>query len=117
LEEFDCGAHDTNDTMFSVLLAPHRRRLRFTYVYDLGDDWTHEILFEGCVPREPRVKYPRCAEGEMACPPEDCGGIWGFYDLLDRSDEDDDFEEREWFGRFDPDKFDPKKATQRMRAR
>jgi hypothetical protein len=115
-EEFDSDSQDSNLTTISSLLAPNRRRLRFTYVYDFGDEWTHEILFEGCVAREPRVKYPRCVEGERACPPEDIGGIWGYYDLLDRSD-DDDPEDGPWYGPFDADKFDPKKASQQMRAR
>jgi hypothetical protein len=115
-EDFDSDSLDANLTTFSSLLAPNRRRLRFTYVYDFGDDWTHEILFEGCVAREPRVKYPRCVEGEMACPPEDVGGIWGYYALLDRSDDDLD-EDGTWRGPIDPEKFDPKKASQHMRAR
>jgi Plasmid pRiA4b ORF-3-like protein len=117
LEDFDSSAQDSNLTTLSSLLAPHRRRLPFTYVYDFGDEWTHEILLEGCVVREPRVKYPRCVEGERACPPEDIGGIWGYYELLERSDDDDDAEDGPWCGPFDADKFDPKKASQQMRAR
>ncbi len=115
-EGFDPDTQDSTTTTLSSLLTPNRRRLRFSYVYDFGDEWTHEILFEGRVAREPRVKYPRCVEGEKACPPEDIGGIWGYYELLDRSD-DDDPEDGPWYGPFDPDKFDPKKASQQMCAR
>ncbi len=55
----------------------------FTYEYDFGDGWEHEILFEGCPEKEPGKQYPMCLEGERACPPEDVGGISGFYDFLE----------------------------------
>jgi hypothetical protein len=32
---------------------------------------------------EPDAHYPRCLKGKLACPPEDCGGIWGYYGLLE----------------------------------
>jgi hypothetical protein len=45
-----------------------------------------------------------------ACPPEDCGGIWGYYDFL-KAIQDPKHEEHEsmleWVGGgFDPDEFD-----------
>ncbi len=53
------------------------------YTYDFGDNWEHEILLEGILLREKRLKYPRCIGGERACPPEDCGSIPGYARLLD----------------------------------
>jgi len=53
------------------------------YEYDFGDGWEHEILFEGILIKEKGVKYPKCTAGERACPPEDCGGIPGYFRLLD----------------------------------
>jgi hypothetical protein len=50
------------------------RKIRFTYEYDFGDSWQHEIVLEKTLEPEPKVKYPRCIEGERACPPEDCRG-------------------------------------------
>jgi hypothetical protein len=53
------------------------------YDYDFGDDWHHEVLFEGILLKEKGVKYPKCLDGARACPPEDCGGIPGYYRLLE----------------------------------
>ena len=56
---------------------------KFIYTYDLGDSWEHAIVLEKQLPVDPNTKYPVCTDGQLACPPEDCGGIPGFYDLLD----------------------------------
>jgi len=53
----------------------------FGYSYDFGDDWQHIVTFEHKGDREPRVAYPRCIDGQGACPPEDCGGTHGFSKL------------------------------------
>ncbi len=45
--------------------------------------WEHGIVLEKRLPADPGTAYPVCTGGERACPPEDCGGIPGFYDLLD----------------------------------
>jgi len=52
------------------------------YEYDMGDSWLHEILLEGIFLKEKGIKYPRCIAGARACPPEDCGGIYGFEHIL-----------------------------------
>ena len=54
-----------------------------TYNYDFGDDWYHEILLEGVLLQKDGIKYPICTDGERACPVEDCGGIPGYYHLLE----------------------------------
>ena len=41
------------------------------YLYDFGDDWEHEVTYEGLVARDPLARYPRCVAGAGACPPED----------------------------------------------
>jgi len=53
---------------------------RFTYLYDFGDSWTHEIVVEEVTTGE--LEAPRCLAGARACPPEDCGGVWRFAELL-----------------------------------
>lgn len=52
------------------------------YVYDFGDGWIHDLTLEKIAPREKGVRYPRCVGGARACPPEDCGGPSGFFELV-----------------------------------
>ena len=54
-----------------------------TYIYDFGDDWRHKIILESINDVNKGVRYPRCLDGARACPPEDCGGCPGYYDLLE----------------------------------
>jgi hypothetical protein len=56
---------------------------RVRYTYDFGDDWEHDILIEDVLTAEPGISYPRCLGGRRACPPEDCGGIWGYAEMLE----------------------------------
>jgi len=53
------------------------------YEYDFGDSWEHELVLEAILPKEAGVKYPRCIAGERACPPEDCGGVGGYEQLVE----------------------------------
>ena len=53
------------------------------YEYDFGDGWQHEIMLEGVLIKEKRVKYPKCIDGKRACPPEDCGGVPGYYNVVE----------------------------------
>jgi hypothetical protein len=50
----------------------------FSYEYDLGDNWEHQIVVEKIVSPDASVFVPRCVEGVGACPPEDIGGIFGY---------------------------------------
>lgn len=56
---------------------------KFEYEYDFGDGWLHEILVEKFLPNDKNMNYPNCINGKLNCPPEDCGGVNGFYELLD----------------------------------
>ena len=88
-----------------------------TYVYDFGDNWIHEILLEAINPEEEGSKYPKCLAGERACPPEDCGSVPGYYDLLEvlNDPENEEYEDTvAWlkgevtrYHPFSPEKFDP----------
>jgi hypothetical protein len=72
-----------------------------TYHYDFGDDWEHSVELEKRLPAEAEVRYPVCVGGERACPPEDCGGVHGFYQLLESMKDPEDArygELLEWMG-------------------
>ena len=85
-------------------------RDRLTYEYDFGDSWDHELILEQVLPHEPRARYPVILAGKGACPPEDCGGIPGYYRLLEALAHPTDPERQElleWVGgKFDPECFD-----------
>ncbi|MGL5336190.1 MAG: plasmid pRiA4b ORF-3 family protein [Enterovibrio sp.] len=53
------------------------------YTYDFGDEWQHEIVLIGMFLVSSQQRYPQCVAGEKACPPEDCGGVLGYQNLLD----------------------------------
>jgi hypothetical protein len=111
---------DSTTTELSALLPRSGKRFKFLYEYDFGDSWEHEVLFEGCLKPQSDLLYPLCVEGERACPPEDCGGVWGYADFL-TAISDPDHEDHdgllEWAGgSFDPEAFDPVKATLDMKA-
>jgi hypothetical protein len=52
---------------------------RFIYIYDLGDDWVHKIILEKIIHES--GKRASCVDGKGACPPENCGGVWGYEDI------------------------------------
>lgn len=82
----------------------------------------HEIVIEAVVPAEPGVVYPRCVDGVAACPPEDCGGPWGYRDLRETLADPgsaDHHELLDWLGienagEFDPAAFDVDAANRRI---
>lgn len=94
---------------------------RFDFEYDFGDSWEHQVLLEKVLPLEPGGTYPRCVTGRRACPPEDVGGLWGFYDSFLAAIRDPAHPEHaeylEWAGgAFDPDAFDLDEANAAIRA-
>ena len=79
---------------------------RFRLDYDFGDGWEHRVVVEDIVEAIPGVMYPRCTGGANRCPPEDCGGPYGYADLLKGlADPADERSEEEWENL--PDDFDP----------
>ena len=115
-DDFDCV--DSTRTRLSQVLPSGGKRFRFLYEYDFGDDWEHEVLFEGRTAPEPGNKYPLCLDGERACPPEDVGGVWGYREFLaaladPKHQEHEEY--LEWAGPFDSDHFDAGVATKAMR--
>ncbi len=91
----------------SVLDGP---KSHISYEYDFGDGWDHQILLEKVVELDDPV-LASCLGGARACPPEDCGGPWGYDNLLAvlKDPKNPEYESMtEWTGsRFDPEFFDP----------
>lgn len=101
--------------MIPLCEAFKREKDKLLYNYDFGDYWEHKIVLEKKCSPEIDVKYPCCVDGELACPPEDCGGIRGFYDMLEALNNPDNEEHesyKEWVGEdYDPELFDIKKVN------
>ncbi|MBN1590593.1 MAG: SEC-C domain-containing protein [Pirellulales bacterium] len=94
-----------------------RKCAKFDYVYDFGDEWEHAIEIEAVHAPETDRHYPHCIEGQRACPPEDCGGPWG-YDRLLEALKDPNHEEYDELlesisDDFDPEQFDAERVDQR----
>ena len=56
---------------------------KLRYQYDFGDLWDHSILVEKVLEPDPATHYPSCVKGVRNCPPEDCGGVWGYHGFLE----------------------------------
>jgi hypothetical protein len=65
------------------------------YTYDFGDNWDHTIKLEKIVPINLDIKYPHLIKAKGECPPEDCGGPWGFMEMRDELDDEDEFSEND----------------------
>lgn len=109
------GIMDVKDEREYVLadILP-KEKAKCIYEYDFGDGWEHEILLEKILEPEQGAKYPRCTAGKMACPPEDCGGVWGYAELLAilQDPEHDEHESYvEWLGLESGEDFDPKEFS------
>jgi hypothetical protein len=98
---------DAAKVLLSDLLKP--RKTVIEYLYDFGDSWEHRIIVTKVRPAESGVSYPRYAGGENNAPPDDCGGLPGFYNALEAlADEQhpDHAEVMEWFGAYDEKEID-----------
>ena len=107
--DFDVNTLDASKVRLSDLFIGNFRKL--LYVYDFGDNWVHEITLEKIF--DDKRKEAFCLSGKGNCPPEDCGGIWGYENLLElharraarKRISADDRERLEWYGMdldFDP---------------
>lgn len=123
------GQPDPNDRLMGLPAVGNERTVRLfsvlgkigakaVYTYDFGDSWEHAMVVEKMLPPEPGLPYPACVEGKHHAPPEDCGGIPGFYDLLEAigdPDHDRHKELRDWLGGdFDPEAFSVDEVNRRL---
>ncbi|MBU2447202.1 MAG: plasmid pRiA4b ORF-3 family protein [Bacteroidetes bacterium] len=124
-EKVEIGVHDEEWEAYDRIVLPdykekiskyfNENNRNARYEYDFGDSWIHTIKFEKVLPATIGEKYPKCIDGKRACPPEDCGGMGGYYDLLEilSDPKNEEYDEMiEWLGgEFDPEYFDPKAVS------
>ena len=92
-----------------------RPKDKINYLYDFGDNWDHQILVEKVLDPDPSLTKARCIGGRRAAPPEDCGGVWGYMELIDviaDPHHPEHADRMDWLGltnpaQFDPEAFDP----------
>lgn len=86
-----------------------KEKQKYTYIYDFGDSWEHIITLEKI--EKESLLYPKLEAGKGKCPPEDCGGIWGYAQMKETMENPADPEYREyqeWLGLGRNEKWDPK---------
>jgi len=116
-ELFDDEVEDESKVSIGELCP--RVNDKLAYVYDFGDHWIHEVKVQKILSAKPGEHYPLCLKGKRACPPEDCGGIWGYEHLLEVLSDPDHEEHEElldWVGGdYDPEEFDLEAAAKNLR--
>jgi len=100
----------------TLMEAVPGKKARFVYEYDFGDSWEHLITVEKVEEPDPSSEcFAKCLDGGRACPPEDCGGAWGYAELLEimKNPKHEEHESMmEWLGgKFDPEAFDIEKIN------
>jgi hypothetical protein len=117
VDEYDEDLQDETQCKLTDIAS---EKSRLVYEYDFGDSWEHEVLVEKVLPAEPGVRYPRCLGGKRACPPEDCGGVAGYDNLLAiiaNPKHKEYAEMMTWLGgAFDPEAFDVWKTDALLRS-
>ncbi len=107
---------DENKAKLGSLIK--QEKAKFFYTYDFGDSWEHLILVEKILPKEPSITYPICIKAKRACPPEDCGGPWGYMEFLEAIQNPNHPEHEsflEWLGEsFDSEFYDLNEINQRL---
>ncbi|MEU1589135.1 plasmid pRiA4b ORF-3 family protein [Micromonospora sp. NPDC005710] len=118
----ELALHDELDARLDAVLG---KGSRFSYTYDFGDWWEHDLVVEDALTADPDERYPLCLAGERACPPEGIGGPSGYQALLEDLDDESTPTDlvgprqavlRDWAGStFDPATFDTERATTLLR--
>lgn len=75
--DFGVETLDASKFKLSGLFSGNIRK--FLYIYDFGDDWIHEITLEAVTDEKRSDAF--CISGKGACPPEDCGGCYGYENI------------------------------------
>jgi hypothetical protein len=118
--DFDYGDDMADEDSVCLYDLNLHARQKFSYLYDFGDSWEHEIRVSKIIPPEDEkrdVTRPRCLGGQRAGPLEDSGGVWGYQSMLEilKDPNHEQYEEtHEWTGDFDPEYFSPEEINARL---
>ena len=108
--QFDEYPEGELDERSATVVGAVGKHDQFSYEYDFGDSWEHQIMVMSISRMPMGLKFAVCLDGAGACPPEDCGGTYGYADLLrvlnDPSDEEYEHLSAWVGGPFDPNEFD-----------
>jgi hypothetical protein len=111
----DPEAIDDRSTLLSSILLNEKDTI--IYEYDFGDSWKHLIKLEKII-QIGNIKHPKCVAGKLNTPPEDCGGVPGFYNFVEiMSDKkSSDYKStKKWYGgEFDPTSFNIVKINEKL---
>jgi hypothetical protein len=115
--DFEADTDDSHKVSLGALVKEQVKKFR--YIYDFGDSWTHEVKIEKVEMMAEKLKSPRCIDGALCGPPEDCGGIYGFFNfkeiMADRKHPEYK-DMKDWYGKtFDPKKFNVAEANKNIR--
>ncbi len=103
----DFGGDDlpASKTTLSELLEDTQVKT-FSYLYDFGDGWEHEVQISGLAHAKPGELYPKLTEVAGRCPPEDIGGPPGYEMFLEAINDPSHPEHEEYSEWYDAD-FNP----------
>jgi len=115
------GPRTASERTARLLSVLGRTGAKALYTYDFGDSWEHQIVVQKRLTPEPGRAYPACLAGAGHRPPEDCGGIPGFHNLLEAISDPQHEEHEElldWVGgSFDPGAFSVDAVNQRLQRK
>jgi hypothetical protein len=77
------GSEELDEKRYTIADIAPGAKAKFIYEYDFGDGWEHQIVVEKVPPPDAGFKRVICLAGANACPPDDCGGIPGYYNMIE----------------------------------
>lgn len=107
-DEFDSYCDQLEAETIPISQVFKKEGDKYIYMYDFGDSWEHVITLEKIIPEVSMV--PELITGKGVCPPEDCGGVWGYQNMMEALNDKDDPDQhdiREWLGLEENENWDP----------
>ncbi|MEZ4968874.1 MAG: plasmid pRiA4b ORF-3 family protein [Flavobacteriaceae bacterium] len=99
----------------------HTPKQKMVYIYDFGDDWKHSVTLTEITAE--KLLAPQCLGGKGKAPVDDCGGIWGYYEMVEAINDPKHREHKDfcvWLGlkkgqRWELDAFNLEEVRDRLR--